>query len=555
MPPLRFFRSLLAQNLTPAVTYYVRGTSSNVNGTETFNIQYIADGASTPDPATTETVNVAADGSWEFSYSGKMIYSLGNFAQNNTRLTALDLSAADDLTELASASDAFVGCTHLAAINIGTYTWSVDVVLSACPITSASMLAFLGNFADYSQGAQHLVKISPYSAADMGANADTIKAAMSAKNWNLPLSQLGKYTRAELLTLINGGYIPIVSESEYQKIGSNSLETMGLNTEYENTYNCGDSSNYVIIHDFNVMSYATSKAINAILDGNLLKIDASAVDYSNGSFITTIGSDGIVRNMNYIGKIFAHNGCRSFANENNGTIENCVVDLKRAVGGSAYQYGFLHTNNGNISNILIRVIELNWANPDYYDVRRLFETNNGNIENISLIGTYRGPASTSNLRRQSFLRYNYGAMSKVIDNQLANRATYGVLYSGTGTLTDCYRNSDRLLTLGNATAKTTAELTADNIGSGMYANFSADIWKKDNDGFPTLKIADNIELNTNFTDISAYDALLAFANVIETQTISKTLTISATFWAGLTAAEQANIDSILSAKNWTRALA
>lgn len=104
---LRFFRSLLAQNLAPAVTYYVRGTSTNVGGTETFNIQYIADGASTPDSATTETVNVAADGSWEFSYTGKKIYSLYGFAKNNTTITAFDFSNADDFSAITSLREAF----------------------------------------------------------------------------------------------------------------------------------------------------------------------------------------------------------------------------------------------------------------------------------------------------------------------------------------------------------------------------------------------------------------------------------------------------------------
>lgn len=95
-----------------AVVYVVRGTSSAA--TETFNIQFIQDGAMTPDAAETITCNVDGNGDWSFSYQNKKIYSLEDFlgADNNhltpnTSLLTLDFSDADDLTACVSLRWAF----------------------------------------------------------------------------------------------------------------------------------------------------------------------------------------------------------------------------------------------------------------------------------------------------------------------------------------------------------------------------------------------------------------------------------------------------------------
>lgn len=102
-----------------AVVYVIRGTSTNVNGTEAFNIQFIQDGAQTPDAAEVITVNVDANGYWEFSYQNKKIYSLASFAYKFTSenfLLSVDFTDADDLTECISLYRAFAKGN--AAINL-----------------------------------------------------------------------------------------------------------------------------------------------------------------------------------------------------------------------------------------------------------------------------------------------------------------------------------------------------------------------------------------------------------------------------------------------------
>lgn len=80
-----------------ATTFHIRGTSTNVGGTETFNIQFIQDGAQTPSTSETITCAVDAQGNWDYEYSGKKIYSLSGFSTSNT-LTALSFVDADDFS-------------------------------------------------------------------------------------------------------------------------------------------------------------------------------------------------------------------------------------------------------------------------------------------------------------------------------------------------------------------------------------------------------------------------------------------------------------------------
>ena len=126
-----------------AVTYVISGTSSNVNGTETFNIQFIQDNAQTPDPAETITVNVDANGDWSFEYMGKKIYNLYRFAYNNTNLLTIDFSLAetDECISMGRANryfdGAFQNCTNLQTANFTNCLFgkldSMGATFANCP--------------------------------------------------------------------------------------------------------------------------------------------------------------------------------------------------------------------------------------------------------------------------------------------------------------------------------------------------------------------------------------------------------------------------------------
>lgn len=81
-----------------AVVYYIRGTSSNVNGIETFLMQFIDDESSTPNVQETITCTTDNEGKWEYAYMGKKIYSVRDFARNNTTMISVSFEDADDMS-------------------------------------------------------------------------------------------------------------------------------------------------------------------------------------------------------------------------------------------------------------------------------------------------------------------------------------------------------------------------------------------------------------------------------------------------------------------------
>ena len=102
------------------VVYVVRGTSTNIGGTETFNVVYINDGSSVPESNVTERCFVDAQGNWSFSFTGKKIYGLAAFASNNTRITSVDFTdAALALVRMSNvnAQGAFMGCSNLQSVS------------------------------------------------------------------------------------------------------------------------------------------------------------------------------------------------------------------------------------------------------------------------------------------------------------------------------------------------------------------------------------------------------------------------------------------------------
>lgn len=98
-----------------AVVYYIRGTSSNVNGTETFNIQFIDDNSLTPSAAEQITCIVDGNGNFEYQYVGKRIYTADYAFNNTTTITEIELT--EDMTEIISAIAMFANRTNLTRVS------------------------------------------------------------------------------------------------------------------------------------------------------------------------------------------------------------------------------------------------------------------------------------------------------------------------------------------------------------------------------------------------------------------------------------------------------
>lgn len=525
-----------------AVVFQIKGTSTNINGMETLLVSFIDDNLN----VSTESIVVSVDGNGNFiaQYADdKKIYSLDNFIQNSTTITSIDFSESDGLTELVSATDAFAGCVNLSTLNIGMFTWLVDVTLSNCPIVSASMLAFLNNFADHSTGSQHIVRISPFTAVDMGANADTIKASLAAKNWRLPLSQIGKYTRLQLLTMVTNGYVPVSGLIEHASINANDTILMGEDSEFYGSYYCTSTNNYVIVHgwvgDQQLSNVTGTRQIDGVYDGNDLLV--TMTQYPT-IFSYQVNATGILKNLVYVGKLLSSNTFSSFVHNNYGIIEDCVLEMFCPCGPTG-QAALVSYNYEILRRTIIRTIPITGHGSQYL----LMYSNRGIMQDICIIGVF------DFIRSAMYL--NSGTCERVIINSMPFYANYnsnqqlGIITGGT--VIDCYKNADRFVTNGAGTAKTSVELKQDAIGSGIYANYSSDVWDKDNDGYPILKKAKNYQWTTDLSMVADYTKLISIAITLETATSQIELVISNAAWGGMTAEEQYIIKSTLAAKNYS----
>lgn len=98
------------------VIYYIRGTSTNVNGTETFNVQFIDDGALTPSTAETITCAVDGNGQFEYQYQGKRIYSAERMVSTTPSHQVVTIEFTEDMAELTSALAMFANNTLITSI-------------------------------------------------------------------------------------------------------------------------------------------------------------------------------------------------------------------------------------------------------------------------------------------------------------------------------------------------------------------------------------------------------------------------------------------------------
>lgn len=100
-----------------AVVYYIRGTSSNVNGTETFTIQFIDDGSLTPSASETITCNVDGNGDFEYTYQNKKIYAFtGITSYLNNTITELEFT--EDFSECLSIANLVANKSNLTTIKM-----------------------------------------------------------------------------------------------------------------------------------------------------------------------------------------------------------------------------------------------------------------------------------------------------------------------------------------------------------------------------------------------------------------------------------------------------
>lgn len=428
MPPLRFFRSQLAQHEAPAVTYYIRGTSSNVGGTETFNIQFIDDGALFPSASETITCNVDANGDWEFSYRRKKIYSLKEFAQNNTTILSADFTDADDFSQMVSLYAAFDWAENITTIvfkqNSLSHVTTTERVfnhahsLANCDLTNETFAALQDAFAMFNE-CRAMTAINLHSAT---FDALTSMRQMFSNNPNLESVSVPN-AQFHLVTNVTSVFITCPK-----------LKTIDLHSAL----------------------FDAQLSVQSMFH-NLPKLES--VDLSNATFANATSA-------------------RNFFDETRAMVS---LSLPKATFANITDAYGMFTHNGGI------LATLNLPEATFDKVTTAF----GMFINPSLV-TLNIPKAT--FRVVSNTNYMWADVKMLTTLNVQEVGTFPISFS----------------------------FTRSNSGQSM-----------------------------------TYQSILNVANWVKDLTglSAQTVTFNASAWNALTAAEQSNIDTILSGKNWTRAIA
>jgi hypothetical protein len=448
-----------------AVVYVVRGTSSNVNGTETFRIQFIQDNAQTPDAAENITVNVDANGDWSFEYSGKKIYSLYQFAYAKTRITTFDFSGSDGLLHCISTQQAFGGCTSLTSLNFGNITFE--------------------NVLNISQMFSEADKIVDYGISNCTfASAINAYAAFSLSSVQQPTVTAINLASATFASLQDASYMFSRNSATAINLASATFASLQNSTymfQYSKVQNL----------DLSKPTFASvTSAQNMFLGASIEVLDLSNATFESAQNITHI----FYQNY-YLQTLKIDNATFNSATN----AEQAFGDLPLLISISLPKATF-----ANATNILY------------------------------LFGSAAAQASID-----------------VTENISMPLATFAAATN----ITNFVRNKRKLTALYMPSATFASVNTTQN--AFQYANLLTDITVPGNATaiLPTSTAA-NAPVNLASSPLT-YASMLAVANWLSDLTghTAHTCTFNTTAWNALTAAEQTNIDTILSGKNWTRAIA
>lgn len=498
MPPLRIFHQLLTQQAEPAVTYYVRGTSTNIGGTETFNIQYIRDGASTPDAATTETVQVAADGSWEFEYSGKKIYSLETFAYNNTTITSADFSASDDLTQCTSLQSAFESTSGMLSL---TFVQTLENVTNG-----SRAFHFCGNN----------VVLSMNNATFANLLIGGRMFVCDTTTISLPSATFASLTDANNDNNLGfGGMFQSRTEISHKPhtINLPSATFANLTNAVSMFYNQPQLTTLT-------MPLATFASVTNAMQMFSTCSQLQAMALPSATFASVTNAESMFEN------------CTS--------VTSC--DLSAATFGNVLTASRMFIGFG--SNLAFTLPIATFASLT--TAGRMFR---GGFASISMpLATFANMIN-SNTENNAI----YGAMfSRIVAKTISMpSATFGNLANALGMFNECMQ----LETLTLSVATFASASNTQSMFSSCSKLTDIVLTQVDTAILPTSTPA-NAPLDLRAAPLT-YASMLNVANWVSDMSgqSAHTCTFKTSAWNALTAAEQANIDAILTAKNWTRALA
>lgn len=105
-----------------AVVYVIRGTSTNVGGTESLQLQFIDNEALSPGSFEVISIDVDGNGNFEYEYTNKRIFDISIISSNNSTITSIEFT--EDFARCENANTAFLRWTNLATAKFSNATFA-----------------------------------------------------------------------------------------------------------------------------------------------------------------------------------------------------------------------------------------------------------------------------------------------------------------------------------------------------------------------------------------------------------------------------------------------
>ena len=604
-----------------AVVYKIKGTSSNVNGTETFNIQFILDEQLTPEAAEQITCAVDANGNWSFSYDGKKIYSLYYFCNTanaaNTSLTKIDFSDADDLNSVTIMSSAFWRCSNLNSIVFGnnqqinncasihrcfancTSLTNNSIVWGGVTFTSVTSAHNSSNIneAGLFQGCTGLTSVSlPFAFTYLANGGNMFRGCTNLTSVAFPNATFNALTDARYMF---GSCTNLTSVSLSDKTFNSVTRTSDM------FYNCThltsidlSSATFAALTTASEMFYNCSALTSLDLAnktfGNLQTADFM---FAGCNHVTTIDlSTATFGKLNNVAYMFG--GCSQMTSLlwNNADLSS----IRTVTGGSGGSANGMFKGCSSMTTIPLNNIDWNeltnigqmfsgctsWNGYDFSNVQfsklvRMdmtfsncrsiisFNFSSATFDKLQRInGAFGGCSSLTNivwsnsLNLSSLVYIGYGSGSTLITGlfqdctsltsfvgwgaqSLSNVTNFGAWFRGCTALT----------TIDISVAAMSLVDVAQYAFLNCDALTTIDVPQNSTAILPTSTAA-NAPMDLQHSPLN-YQSMLKVANWFSDLTghTAHTCTFKASAWNALSSAEQNTIDTILSGKNWTRAIA
>ena len=491
-----------------AVTYVIRGTSSNVNGTETFNIQFIQDGAQTPDAAETITVNVDANGDWSFEYSGKKIYSLRSFCNSTTTIISLNFTESDGLNSLVDGYRAFYNNSALTTLNFGNATFqnlqnAQSMFNSNDLITSLNL--HYATFANVTDASYMFSHFSSGQLTSLDLHSATFGLCTNFTNFldgNTHLTTLD-------ITSLTCASAQICSQMFN---GCTALTALDLHlatfANVTNGTNMFKACTSLVSLDLSIATFASVTTLTNWLQGNTA---LTTIDLSTATFASLTAANNMFSGLSALSSIDLSSATFAVCTTIGGMFDGCLnitsIDISTATFANVTNTRRFVFNCKKLATIDLSAAT--FANvTDAYGMFNQYSNH---------------PMQTLSMPEATFAKVT-NAFGMFLSDGLV---TLNIPKATMGSVTD---TSYMFADLKN--------LTTINVPQGTFPKTFG--FSRSNSGIALT-----------------YQSMVNVANWCKDLTggTAQSVTFNTTAWNALTAAEQTTIDNILSGKNWTRVLA